>query len=630
MMGKLAANGRRFEMRPVAFRVFDFKSIEDSGICRLSGDGITVLAGQNEAGKTAVLTALRDFDLEVGTMPSTQDYEPEERPNSNPRVAIEFGELDLEHIVSELDSEKRYIPTTVIEYLKQRPTFWITRTLKAGQFSFEETLIAGWEPTLTSPPDGNAAPDNNSTVAVSDTVPANEPKDEKTLMPADEFAGWLRSYWPTFVYFEAFQDSLPRQVNFNDTKTSLEKSKSNGSTTASPSAGSPPPKTTTRVSSSVLDFVLMADLDIARIDALASNDKMLGNYLSHCGASITGDFLTYWKQKVDKEETVDLRVRHLRDETGVLKLAFYVHDKSDQYPDQRSKGFLWFLSFYLKLAAAQKRYPDRRRILLIDEPGSYLHARAQRDVLHLLEARIVQSDQVIYSTHSPYLIHSDRLHRLRIVLKKTASGTKVLDRLTHPDLRDTEFADSLSPVISAIGIDISQSITFNRQKNLFVEGISDYMYVTSWARKYRPELVEYFNIFPGTGATTLALLASLFIGWGFKFIALLDNDDQGQNSYKKLTHELSVPEIRIVRPKDAKTIEDVFSQEDFRALLSKVDKSLTLNTGERPSAAIGRQNVDKVLLARAYSEQVEKIELTKKSEDAIKKLLNDLLEAWEK
>jgi hypothetical protein len=60
-----------------------------------------------------------------------------------------------------------------------------------------------------------------------------------------------------------------------------------------------------KVSSSVLDFVLMADLDINRIAALADNDKTLGKYLNHCGAAITGDFLTYWKQKVDKVETVD-------------------------------------------------------------------------------------------------------------------------------------------------------------------------------------------------------------------------------------------------------------------------------------------------------------------------------------
>jgi len=268
--------------------------------------------------------------------------------------------------------------------------------------------------------------------------------------------------------------------------------------------------------------------------------------------------------------------------------------------------------------------------LLIDEPGSYLHARAQRDVLHLLEHRIAASDQVIYSTHSPFLLPSDRLHRLRIVLKKATTGTRILDRLTHPDIRGEEFADSLSPVIAAIGIDISQAITFKRQKNLFVEGISDYMYLTSWARKFSPKLIEEFNIFPGTGATTIPALASLFIGWGFKFIALLDNDDQGKNACKKLVDELSVPEERIVRPKEAKTIEDVFSHDDFRSLLTSVDASLTLNPGERASQAIARQNVDKVLLARSYSEQADQAALTKKSEEAIKRLLADLRDAWDK
>ena len=602
-------------MRPVAFRIYDFKSIEDSGICCLSGDGITVLAGQNEAGKTAVLTALRDFDREVGAAPLTQDYEPEERSNSNPRVSVEFADPDVDDILSALTKEHFFVPPDAVEHLKHN-RIWITRDFRTGQFSFEETVTALWP---VSAPLSVDAPE----VAATEE---GEPKVPSKTMTGTEFAGWLRDYWPAFVYFEAFQDSLPRQVEFNDVKASMESSKPSNSATP---AGAPTPKANSKVSSSVLDFVLMADLDIERIGTLADNDKTLGNYLNHCGTSITGDFLTYWKQKVDKEETVDLRVRHLRDSAGTLKLAFYVHDKSDQYPDQRSKGFLWFLSFYLKLAAAQKRYPERRRILLIDEPGSYLHARAQRDVLHLLENRIAMKDQVVYSTHSPYLIPPDRLHRLRIVLKKTASGTKVLDRLTHPDLRDAEFADSLSPVISAIGIDISQSITFNRQKNLFVDGITDYMYLTSWARKFRPELTEQFNIFPGTGATTILMLASLFIGWGFKFIVLLDNDDQGQNTHKKLVNELCVAESRIARLKEAKTIEDLFSQDDFRALLTAVDPSLTLSSGERPSAAMSRQRVDKVLLARSYSEHADPTSLTKKSEEAIKRLLTDLWDAWE-
>src|SRR5260221_8435071 len=166
-------------MRPVAFRVFDFKSIEDSEVCFLSGDGITVLAGQNEAGKTAVLTALRDFDREVGAAPTTQDYEPEERTNSNPRVSVEFSKVDFDSILSDLAEEKRFIPPEVVERLKESPTIWITRTLRTGQFSMDETLAAIWQTNLPSSVPGDATPAQASDGAASDTTSEDETEPEK-------------------------------------------------------------------------------------------------------------------------------------------------------------------------------------------------------------------------------------------------------------------------------------------------------------------------------------------------------------------------------------------------------------------------------------------------------------------
>jgi hypothetical protein len=224
----------------------------------------------------------------------------------------------------------------------------------------------------------------------------------------------------------------------------------------------------------------------------------------------------------------------------------------------------------------------------------------------------------------------DRLHRLRIVLKSTDSGTKILDRLTHPALRGGDFADSLSPVITAIGIDIAQSLDFKRERNLFVEGISDLMYLSSWANSFKPEITDKFNIFPGTGATTIPLLGSLFIGWGLHFVVLLDNDDQGKATRDKLIRDLMVSPSRIVHPRDAKTIEDIFSVEDFRSLLGEMDGVFTLNQGESPSSAIKRQGIDKVLLARTYSERAAqgKAHLTKKSQEAIARTLTDIWDAW--
>jgi recombinational DNA repair ATPase RecF len=69
-------------LTPLAFRIWDFKSITDSGECQFSADNITVLAGQNESGKTAILQALRDFDLNEGLPPRTPDYTPDGRLDS--------------------------------------------------------------------------------------------------------------------------------------------------------------------------------------------------------------------------------------------------------------------------------------------------------------------------------------------------------------------------------------------------------------------------------------------------------------------------------------------------------------------------------------------------------------------
>lgn len=426
----------------------------------------------------------------------------------------------------------------------------------------------------------------------------------------------MRLLWPIFVYFDSFQDTLPRQV---DVDSLLPVPSGSKKTTSTP------------VSQSVHDFVALADVDPAKVKALATQDKALGNYLQSRGAVITGDFLAYWQQKVDGSQNVNLQVRHARDASGTLKLSFYVRDQVDQYPEQRSKGFLWFLSFFLRLAAEQKRYPDRTRLLLIDEPGSYLHARAQRDVLHLFENRIAKTEPIIYSSHSPYLMPPERLHRIRVVMKTRERGTRVFDRLTHPDLRGKDFADTLTPFIQAIGIDITQALSFARPANLLVEGITDHMYVTAWARLFRPMFLESVNVFPGFGATTLPTLASLFVGWGLPFAVLLDRDEIGAKTRDRLLKELLVQDRRIVLPKDAAGIEDIFSPDDFRALLAVMDSTLTLNPNESPSAAVRRQGIDKVLLARAYAERVSRGEtvITKKTQERIERLLDDLAKATE-
>lgn len=592
-------------MKPIAFRIRDFRSISDSGVCALSGDGITVLAGQNESGKTAVLSALRDFDLPPGNPPESRDYLPEGTIDARPRVSVQFS-VDTDALDADLAIDHQMLPVAVLDALRSAAKLWVTRDLLTGQYHFEDEICAAWGDSTTMDPESN--PDSADE---SDADQAEAPTAIR-ILSLSEAPVAFRNHWPAFVYFDSFQDALPREILLSSLTGTA---KSVAGKEGAPSKLAP---------QAVQDFVALSGLDLNRVLTLASDNKGLGNYLRGVGATITGDFLTYWKQTIQGKESVVLNVRHFRDESGALGLAFFVHDRVDQYPDQRSKGFLWFLSFYLRLAATHKRDRDPDRLLLIDEPGTYLHARAQKDVLHLFEDRLSARDMVIYSTHSVYLMPADRLHRLRLVVKSNADGTKVLDRLTHPMLRQGDFSDTLSPILTAVGLDITEQLSFARPRNLLVEGISDHFYLSAWARLIRPSVLDSLNIFPGSGATTLPILASLFIGWGLQFGVLLDRDEEGNKVKAKLQKDFAIENDRIAQPGDSLAIEDMFSAEDFRRLLESCDPTFTLDSGERPSAAIKRQAIDKVLLARVFAESanVHGDVYTKKTRDAFDRLFN--------
>jgi hypothetical protein len=569
-------------MRPLAFRIRHFRSIIDSGVCDFSGDAITVLAGQNEWGKTAVLSALRDFDLDAGEAPATPDFLPEGMDDAQPEVWVQFSieAADFDDAVKE---DSLTPPIGMREKLLALSSVWIVRDMVKGMFDLAPPMRDEWAAAIASYGDEATGWCSSATVATS-----------------------LRRDWPQFVYFDTFADTLPREIAVAQL-------------------------TEPNCPQIVKDFLLLANIDPKRVVHLAENTKALNNYLDRQSEEVTTDFLTYWKQRGSVDQPARLHARAHRDASGAQKLGFFVRDRLDQYPDQRSKGFLWFLSFYLRLAASARDAVKLAagHLILVDEPGSYLHARAQRDILHLFEDRLTSSKgSVVYTTHSPYLLPADKLHRIRIVLKDGAKGTLVLDRLTHPAIRGHESADTLSPVLTSLGMDIRQALQFVRPKNLLVEGITDFIYITRWAARFQPSVSEAVNVFPSFGAGEVPKMASLFIGWGLPFAVLLDRDRNADAAKTTLQRDLLIDPSQIVQPNGATAIEDIFSAEDFRRLLQTLDPALTLESDERPSRAIERQKIDKVLLARRFAElDTPDATYTGKTRTSIERLLKDILNA---
>lgn len=137
--------------------------------------------------------------------------------------------------------------------------------------------------------------------------------------------------------------------------------------------------------------------------------------------------------------------------------------------DERSSGFQWFFSFLT--AFSRYEYDNTPVIILLDEPALGLHAKAQRDFLRFIEERLSKRCQVIYTTHSPFMIQPDHLERARLVEDRGRDTGSV----TTSDVLTTD-SDTLFPLQAALGYDIAQHLIIAKD-NLVVEGPSDFLFM---------------------------------------------------------------------------------------------------------------------------------------------------------
>ena len=356
----------------------------------------------------------------------------------------------------------------------------------------------------------------------------------------------------------------------------------------------------------------MADLDIGKVIA-ATDTQRRRNLLSAGSAEITGDFRAHWNQDI-----IQLVV-----EADGDSLRFGVEEEAKTVlfkVEQRSKGFQWFLSFYLRLNA---RKADTN-IILIDEPGLYLHAKAQRDVLEVLQ-KLSEDSQVIFGTHSPYLIDAGRLDRVRLVLKDDKTGTRIESKIHKGADQET-----LTPIITAIGLDIGRDLRVGAEDNVLLEGISDYYYLQAM-HEYLSKAEPYeASLIPSVGASQIPLLVYLLFGWDLRFVVLLDNDPAGRRTAKVLSEKLGVGSERIifVSEEGDYSIEDLFTHDDFNSFVLQDDKN------DDPAVAnskfLKKQKFDKVLLAKQFSDKVRtaEIELSQETINAFEEVFRKIVEGF--
>ena len=512
-------------MKLTKVRIGEFQSIWDSTEFEI-GD-VTCLVGKNEAGKTALLKALyrlNPVNTEHGSYNAIHDYPRSKFATYEPQV--EAGSREPATVVTatfSLDSEEVDEITSLVgsDCLPPRDiSFTLSKTygntIQVGDLAIDPVRALRNLASRYDLPESTAAELRQHTTAA-DMLTVLRPIDERTneiesltkhLTSIDEQGLSL------FVYEEILKDRVPKFLYFDEYYQM--KGQDNLDALSS------------RIQRQVLedsDFPLVGLIGLAglRLDQIvgATDTETLIARLEAAGNQLTTQVLKYWSQNRHLRMKFDIREARPQDGPGMTEgtnIWGRIEDTRHLVTTPlrtRSKGFVWFFSF---LAWYDKLRKDGGNlILLLDEPGLSLHARAQADLLSYFEQELRPHHQLIYTTHSPFMVDPQRFDRVRIVqdlsieaesadLPEDQQGTKVMT-----DVLDAT-SDSLFPLQGALGYEIHQSL-FIGPNCLIVEGASDLLYIQVMSALLqshnRPGLSSQWTITPVGGADKVSTFVAL-------------------------------------------------------------------------------------------------------------------------
>lgn len=209
--------------------------------------------------------------------------------------------------------------------------------------------------------------------------------------------------------------------------------------------------------------------------------------------------------------------------------------------ENRSTGLQWFLSFFLVFTYESDAAHDNS-IVLLDEPGHSLHPLAQRDLSNFFNS-LSKKHQILFTTHSPFIIDADRLDRVRKIYIDASGGTVASSNLGAGRSRSgTREAGATYAVHSALNLSVAESLLLGCEP-IIVEGPSDQHYLSAIKNilvsrsLIRPSMELVFP--PSGGAKTAKIIASILLGRDDTLpFVLLDSDSPGKQAAKALKESL--------------------------------------------------------------------------------------------
>ncbi|HOS71623.1 MAG TPA: AAA family ATPase [Bacteroidales bacterium] len=372
------------------------------------------------------------------------------------------------------------------------------------------------------------------------------------------------AHCPVFEFFEDFSSLLPNRIDLHDIISGNEQVEGY---------------------KAARNFLTIARLDYSFFQQRSS--RILKQKIENINQTLTTDFQDFWQQSIGRNNKIHIQFEldhydaTAGRKSGKPYLEFWIKDEGERlYPKQRSRGVRWFLSFYLELKASANI--NREMVLLVDEPGVSLHARAQEDVLKVFED-IRERIQVVYTTHSPHLVEINKLHRVLAIQRDDIDSMRSSTRILDPLQLSSATPDTLSPLQSILGNPLPVEGAAPGKFNLIVNDNGTFYLIN--AILHLTGFKNRISVIPSTGVSSIPLLCNILMGWGLDFLVLLFRNDMEEDIVETLQETVYKPgsngkETIIMMPENFHNSEDLLSTLDFKNHILKTREGITVSNSD--------------------------------------------------
>lgn len=594
-------------MKIIYFEIKNFKGINHTKI-ELSGTpgSIYTLVGLNESGKTTILEAINYFSADTDgvhalaqknhLVEKVETLVPKKhKSNFNGEVSVTAGvKLNLKDKAQiKKHFEESYDSLLNVDSIPDLLTINRRSIFEKSAFKKVTNTWAPFSPSI---------------------LRNNENEEQETLVLSDETEEWnflanyVRSLLPRIVYFPTFLFEFPEKIQISDGVSTVEgneyfKAAINDALYSIDPA--------LNLKEHIIDRVLEVEKGSPFANFFAkwfgSDEKeRVDAVLSQLSSKLSKEIFGKWKSVLgsdigNKELDIQIDVQGGSGNNREVFLTLSVKDGYNKFKiSERSLGFRWFFCFLL-FTRFFRVADGQGAIFLFDEPASNLHSLAQSKLLDSLKDVAQNTNDIIYSTHSHYLINPLWLETAFIVMNGEVKDTIIDVDFGVEDMdikvrkyktfvgENSENGHYFQPILDQL--EIEPSLLQLVSNAVIVEGKSDF-YILNWYKKYHNPDLD-INFVPVGSVFKAAGVISLYLGLARKFVFLHDNDPAGHEARRQYLEALPLSQSQLV------SINEPFT-DSVKAIESLISSNMKTAIRDK----YGATRCTKKLILRAFSESL--------------------------